>query len=118
MLAQWNMRGVRLSYAMGADPDTESGLPDWALEAVSLNLGLRLAGRIGKQVMPETKVAARQAYVTVMGVIASPPVMQLDNMAAPAGAGHKPTYYNGSVFLDAPSEQIATGPDGSLNLGA
>jgi hypothetical protein len=25
MLAQWNMRGVRLSYAMGADPDTESG---------------------------------------------------------------------------------------------
>jgi hypothetical protein len=118
MLAQWNMRGVRLSYAMSGNPDDESGLPDWALEAISLNLGLRLAGRIGKQVMPETKTAARQAYNTVLGVMASPPVMQLDNMALPAGAGHKPGYFNGSAFLDAPQHNIATGPDGSLDFGA
>jgi hypothetical protein len=116
MMAQWNVRGARIGYVMGADPDLESGLPDWALEATWLNLGLRLAGAIGKPVMIETKAAAKQAFNSLMGMVANPPEMVLDRYQVPAGAGqYWGTVYD-SVFLPKPVPGLKTGPDGPLDL--
>jgi hypothetical protein len=43
--------------------------------------------------------------------------MQIDNMAVPAGAGHK--YWRGytSPFLDPPVRRLEEGDDGYLDIG-
>jgi hypothetical protein len=43
--------------------------------------------------------------------------MQIDNMAVPAGAGYK--YWRGTMnpFLDPPTNRLAEGDDGYLDIG-
>ena len=117
MMAQWNVRGARIGYTMGGDPDTDATVPDWALEAMWLNLGIRLAGEIGKQMMPETKSAAKQAYTSLLGMVAAPPDRQLDRMLVPSGAGNRPSYDRNSILLPQPIPDLSTGQDGDLDLG-
>ncbi len=113
MMAAWSAKGIRLGYTKGG-ADDETGVPDWAIEAMYLNLGLRIAGSVGKGVMPETKVAAREALRTVMAQTTEIPEMRRDVMATPAGAGNKPYGYVNSPFLWNEPAPIAAGPDGYL----
>lgn len=114
MMAQWNIRGLRVGYAMGGVADDESGLPDWTIEAVSTNLGIRLAGRIGKAVMPETKQAAREAYSTVLALCVKPiPALSRE---VPAGGGNRPWHRTGQPFIEQQSAPLMAGDDSELDL--
>lgn len=95
MMAEWNGRGLNLSWPIPSSPesgdiDEETNLPDWALEAVYLNLGPRLANAHGKQVTPMYLAMARAAKSGVMSrtVKATPRKMP---SGYPLGAGYKTT---------------------------
>jgi P22 tail accessory factor. len=92
-----------------------TGAPDTSLEALYLNLAVRLAPGYGKTPSPDTKSLASTAYKTLLGQSAQPVPMQIDNMAVPAGAGYK--YWRGSMqpFLDPPQDNLDAGDDSGLD---
>ncbi len=119
MMAEWNAKGIRLGYPMpsspeGGDLDAETEVPDSAWEAIITNLALRVAPSFGKQVMAETKTAAKRAYNTLLSLAAMPPEMQFPN-TLPAGAGNKPWIYD-DPFVRGPVDTINAGPDGPLEF--
>jgi hypothetical protein len=122
MIAQWENKGIRLAWPLpvsfaNSSIDDDSNAPDTALEALYLNLAVRLAPQYGKTPSPDTKSLASTAYKTLLGQSAQPVPMQIDNMAVPAGAGYK--YWRGytSPFLDPPQKRLAEGDDGYLDIG-
>lgn len=93
MMATWNGKGIRLGYPLPSSPDDsniaqDSGIPDAANETVYLNLAIRIAPGVGKQVSPDTKISARAGYDVLLARAAFPPQQPSKNM--PAGAGNKP----------------------------
>lgn len=116
MAAMWTVKGVRMAYNAEPEMDAEAGVPDWAEEALVLNLALRLCGVIGKPVMPETKQAAREAY-TAMVAAATQPLPTLARMV-PAGAGNR--FYARAMrpFIDQQAAPLLAGDDSELELGA
>ena len=68
LIAKWDAENIPLGYALSDEPediniDAESGLRNWAYEAVYLNLAVSIAPTFGKQIMPDTKKAAHQAKI-------------------------------------------------------
>lgn len=120
MMATWNGKGIRLGYALPASPsdsdiDAESGLPDLACEAVYLALAIRIAPSFGKQVSPDTKTSAKQAYDAVALYVAFPPEQPLRQL--PKGAGNKPWRYgNSNPFFPDPAETLDAGDDAPLTV--
>jgi len=103
LMATWESKGIQLGYAFPAsldesDPDTLSGVPDYAVEAVYLNLAIRLAPGYGKQVSPDTKKAAGEAYMQLLWSAASP-LQQPQPNTLPRGAGNKPWTIQRQPFL-------------------
>jgi len=118
MIAEWNGKGIRLSYPLPGSPentdlDTESTVPDAANEAVITGLAVRIAPSYGKQVSHDTKVIAKQGYNTLMQRAAMPPVMQLPETMS-KGSGNKPWRYNNNPFFPAPSDPVQSGQEGDL----
>lgn len=114
MVAEWNGRGIRVSYALPASPETsdldqDSGIPDSCWEAVITNLALRLAPAYGKAVNMATMVVARQSLNTVLARAAMPSEMQLPSM--PSGAGNKSPDV---PFTPIPTTPLVTGTDNEL----
>ena len=78
MMAEWNAKGIRLSYPLPGSPqdsdlDAETTVPDSANEAIITNLGIRIAPSYGKPVIAETKVAAHMEYNTLPSRQTTPP---------------------------------------------
>ena len=116
MLAEWNGRGIRLGYPIPASPDDSdldelTQVPDWANEAVILNLAVRLAPGHGKTVSPQTLFAAKSAKDAVLARAAMPPEVQITGL--PRGAGAKNT---ASPFLSGPTDPLTAGPDSELEF--
>ena len=89
MMATWGGQGTVTGYPQGtaSDLDEETNAPDWALDAMVLNLAVRIAPGFGKTVSPDTKGAAAAALnVLRMRRLTMVP-MAMDTMAVPAGAG-------------------------------
>lgn len=85
---------IPLSYNMAndpsqADPNQESGLPNWANQAVYLSLAIAMCPNYGKTASAELKASAQSA-INRMYAMASSSVDSLvpDNM--PSGQGNKP----------------------------
>lgn len=119
MMAEWNAKGVRLGYPLPASPNDstlneETNVPDSAWQAITTNLALRIAPMFGKSPLPETKVAARQSWTTLLALFTRPPQMQVRQL--PAGAGNKPWRW-GNPFTAPPVEPLTAGPDSELELG-
>lgn len=92
MMATWYAKGIKLGYpipggANGSDLDDDSYLPDYAVEAVYLNLGPRIAPAFGKMVSPDLKVSAKMAYDALLNKAAFPAQQKLTWL--PSGAGQK-----------------------------
>jgi len=117
MLAQWSVRGLRIAYNAPGGLDEESGVPDWAVEAVVSNLALKVGAMVGKQPMPSMLATAATSYNTVAAVSMSVPERARVNMAVPAGAGNR-SEDAWNIYLPEPVEPITTGGDGPLDLGA
>lgn len=116
MMAEWNARGIRISFGIPNEPqnsniDSDSNLPDYAWEAVITNLALRLAPSYGKVINFETKATARNALNAVMSKIAMPPQMQFPSM--PIGAGHKAV---DEPFSSGPVSELVAGQDAEIDL--
>lgn len=94
MMATWNAKGIRLGYPLPSSPDDsvldqDSGIPDAANETVALNLAIRIAPGVGKQVSPDTKASAKAGYDVLLARAAFPPQQPLKTL--PSGAGNKPS---------------------------
>ena len=116
MLAEWNGRGINLGYTLPTSPentdiDQETTAPDWANEAIILNLAVKIAPMHGKTVSMETKAGAKLALNTVMINTAKDVVMKMPD-GSPVGAGYKQTEYpfTGEVvdesFLEDPEDSL------------
>jgi len=118
MIAGWESKGIRLGYPLPSSPqnsdlDSETNMPDVAVEAAFLQLAVRLAPSYGKVVSAETKAAAKQAYDSLLVQFATPPEMHLP-AGYPAGAGYKP-YAIDDPFTSR-EEQIHVGSDSVLEI--
>lgn len=111
MIAAWEAKGVRIGYAFGnSDEDQDTGIPQYAEEAVFLSLAIRLAPGYGKMVSGETKRAARDAYSYLLKAAAMPDQQQYPSIL-PRGAGNR---YMGRTYYPRPnteSLQIDSGGD-------
>lgn len=119
MMAEWNAVGVRLGYPIPSSPDTseladETALPDSAWEAVITNLAVRAAPMFGKQLMPETKRVAKQAYNTLLARSTFPGQQQYPG-TLPLGAGNK-GWRDYQVFFPEPSDAVLAGSDSILEF--
>lgn len=122
MMATWETMGIRVGYLMSedpsnADPDQNSGIPDWANEAVYKNLAIRQASSFGKAVPMSLLAPAKQAYDGMVGLIAAyntPQMQYRGNL--PCGAGWKRANANGGPFVLPPIDRLTTGPDGLLEI--
>jgi hypothetical protein len=115
MVARWNGKGIRLGYALPSSPDdsdidSESGLPDFAIEAVFLNLAIRIGPGFGKTATLEQKMSARDGYEVLLSRAAFPPQQQLPN-TLPRGAGNKPWRGPGPPIVRTPTDPLV-GADG------
>jgi hypothetical protein len=113
MMAEWSAKGIRVAYNGPGGIADESGIPDWAQQAVYTNLALSLAPTIGKTVSPETRINAHKSLTFVMGRTAQPVEMQIDSGSIPAGAGWKQIE---EASLVTPEDYLTTGPDGRLDF--
>lgn len=119
MVAGWNSNGVRIGYPLPSSPDAsnidaDSGIPDYANEAVFLGLAVRLAPSYGKQISQETKAWADNAYSNMANQVAVPtPERQMPN-TLPRGQGSKPWRTVNQPFMRSPEDPVDAGGDGPL----
>lgn len=121
MMATWNAKGLRLGYPLPSSTAASSltqelDVPDAALEAMHLNLAVRIAPGYGKTPSPDTKGAAKLSYNTLLSKSAHPVEMQLGNMTIPSGQGNKGWRDNRDPFLRHPADRLKAGPDSLLDL--
>lgn len=121
MMATWNGKGLRLGYPVpstpgAGDPDQQTNVSDMAVEAMILNLAVRIAPIYGKTVSPDTKATAKGAYNQLMAQAARPIEMQKDAWSIPAGAGNKGWREDREPFLREAKEQLQAGPDSLLEF--
>ena len=117
--AEWNGRGIRLGAPIGSVPgdpdlDEQTYIPDFANEAIILNLAVRLAPMYGKTPSMETKIAAKNALNLVLSRMTMPQEMQMPG-SMPAGAGNR-QFGNGSPFLTPPTDPLLAGPDSVIEF--
>lgn len=120
MLAMWNGKGICLGYALSSSPDADidadSGLPDFAIEPVVMNLSQRLAAGYGKAVLPTTAAAAKEGYDMLIARAAMPSEVQYPE-TMPRGAGNKPWRYQRGPFVTPPVDPLTPGPaDGEIDF--
>ncbi len=117
MMAMWSGRGIKLNYPIATEPenvdlDTETDVPDYANEAIILNLAIKVAPGHGKTLSQDTKASAKEALTTVLNHAAMPMEMQFPE-GMPLGAGHKPARY---PFTSIPVEQEIPKPEDSISF--
>ncbi|MFJ1518463.1 packaged DNA stabilization gp4 family protein [Acinetobacter sp. ABJ_C1_1] len=94
MVAGWSTKNIQVGYplpseANSSDVDQETNVPDYAVEALYLNLAIKIAPSHGKAVSPETKIAAKAAFNTILQkAVSNPPKMNY-SCELPSGAGNK-----------------------------
>ncbi len=97
LMLQWENRNIFLGWNVGAeDPNDESGLPDWAQEAVFTNLALKIAPLYGRMATTDQKQEAANAYEAIT-------LNNLCNMeypdTMPVGAGNQRYGYSSRRFF-------------------
>lgn len=118
MMARWSSEGVRIGYnGTSNDPDTDSGVPDVALEAIRCNLALRLSPSFGRQVNPMTSMLAAEGYSYLVAYFMTVPQRPYPS-TLPLGSGNRLATIGGRItFFPQQPQQVAVGPDSLLDLG-
>ena len=120
MMATWNAIGIRLGYPLPSSPsssnlDDLTEVSDDAHQAIYTNLAISLAPAFGKQVLPDTKISAKQGYNRLINKQSVMQEMQLPNNL-PRGAGNKPLRNGFGNYFPRPADVIETGKDGNLEF--
>lgn len=120
LMASWQAQGVKVGYAMsvspsGGDLDQDSGLPVEVVEAVYMNLAVRLAAGKGKNILRSTVTNARASFDSLMARAALSQVKdQQFRSGVPSGAGNK----DSDTFLSEPNvDPLLIGGDEGLQFG-
>jgi len=121
MVGGWNANGVRIGYPLPGYPeasniDAETGVPDYANEAIYLGLALRLAPGFGKTVSPETKMLADMAYGNMANQVAIPTLERQLPMTMPRGQGTKPWRNFNNPFVNKPEDPLLAGSDNKIDF--
>lgn len=121
MVATWGGQGIHLGFPLPSSQatatlDESAGVPDWAVEALYLNLAVRIGPGIGKVPSPELRGSATSARKAMYARTVVPVQSRRDRYAAPLGAGNKPWRYDRGPFLLPDEETIDAGPDGPIDL--
>ena len=121
MIGGWNANGIRIGYPLPGSPessdiDADAGCPDFAHEAIYLNLAVRLAGRFGKVVPPELRTYADMAYSNCLNQTAIPTPERQMPATLPRGAGTKPWRNFNNPFANRPEDPLLAGSDGLIDL--
>lgn len=117
MMATWYGAGIHVGYALASNPgdsslESDSGLADITVEAVYLNLAIRLAPGRGKTVTPELRSSASQAYGTLERAAAQP-LQQQFRSSLPLGAGNKTWRASCGPFIRDAVEPLTVTDDGA-----
>lgn len=121
MVAGWNANGVRIGYPLPSSPedsdiDADTGVPDYAYEAIYLGLAVKLAPGFGKTLSQQTLNGADLAYSNMANQVAFPtPERQLPG-TMPRGAGTKPWRNVNNPFITRPEDPLLAGSDGKIDL--
>ena len=107
MMGTWNAKNILVSYPLAASPsgstlDQDSNLPAAAVEAVYMNLAVRIASSLGKALPPSVLSTAKLGYDVLLARAAMPQEMQYPD-TMPRGAGNKPWRYD-NPFMYPPNE--------------
>ncbi len=111
MVSTWGAQGIRIGYAGGngfGDIDADVEVPEFAHEALFLNLALRIAPSIGKSPSPETRAAATSALNAIRARSMRPRTRVLTGYAGAGSFG---------AALPAPETNTTLGADGNLEIG-
>lgn len=114
MAAAMDARGIRIGYNLaGADAQLTDpvGIPDWAEEAYYTNLAKRLSVTLGKQLLPETLIAAKEGMETLLLGSMHIPQMQMPRHM-PIGTGNRRNAKNQQFFN--PVDRLTTRQDDVL----
>jgi hypothetical protein len=121
MMAQWEVRGIRVSYPSsstpsGSDIDAVTSVPEAANTAIITNLAKLLAPSYGKSLSQETMATARKAIADLTTFTARIPEMQFPS-TLPRGAGAK-SWRGGyeDPFFPSPSDPLLAGPDSEIDF--
>lgn len=110
MVATWSTKGIRIGWAGGdgkGDVDAGATAPMWAVEALYLNLAIRLAPGFGKTVSPNTMASARMAYDGLLARTVTPAARAIQGYG---GAGRQ------DVPLPVDRDPLQAGEDGALDI--
>lgn len=115
MMATWGgAMGIRIGFSGGdgkGDLTASTEVPDWAYEALYLNLAVKLCPDFGKTPSPVTLFNAKTALDAVRSRTVQPATRQI---AGYAGAGRS---YWGARPLPSQNPAVVTGPDNTLQFG-
>ncbi len=114
MMAMWHERGISVGYNLPGGIDDESGVPDFATEAVVCSLAIRCAGQHGKQVPAQTAAMAKMGYDTLILRAAQPMQQQLKVM--PMGAGSQGAFTYGRFTAVPTDRALSNTPGGDLSI--
>lgn len=113
MMAEWEIDGVQLGYIYavdGADPDpsVDSGLPNWAISAVTANLAVRLLIDNLRPAPDELSNMAYQALEKVKSNLVTVPMLVRRN-DMPTGIGNKSDWACGRFYHERHTIDESTG---------
>lgn len=113
MMAAWGGGlGIRVGFSGGngkGDLTADTTVPDWAYQALYLNLALHLCPDYGKTPSPLTIINARTALAAVRARTVQPMARRIMGYG---GAG------NGGITLPAIEQDLAVGPDNTFTIGS
>ncbi len=116
MMATWDgVEGIRIGYMFsdpqyGANTSDETGLPDWSVQAVSMNLAVQILTDRSKPIKPSVSSAAKSLLDSLhLRTTEVAPLIRRKDM--PRGAGHKPWWYGRFYNNPDPSLETSDGED-------
>lgn len=118
MVSMWSGRGIPIRFKTGGYDTAQSiECPDWAVEALVLNLAIRMAPSFGREAMMATKALAAQALEAVRTKSVNPQATPIDPQVVPAGAGNRFLGTFLSPYLKTEDNLIQIAPDLTLTQG-
>lgn len=119
MMGQWDMAGIHSGYPIPPRPEVgnlsdDSRLTTSEIEPVFMNLAVRLAAILGRQLLPEYRAMANQGYDRLRNKKKKPGTYKMPG-GIPAGMGNRRT---GRQFLrqEEDSDEISDGTGSKLEI--
>jgi hypothetical protein len=122
LMATWAGLGMVIGYNMAtsqddSDLDQDSGVAMIGIEAVFMNLAVRIAANKGKTLQVSTTRGAKQAYDALVSIVAKSQIKQQQLAAGtPQGQGCKPWRITNPYVLAPNTAPLQGGDDGGLGL--